>query len=267
MNGEGASVLLVHQDSELLDRLTRLFEARGLEVAIAATAMSALSMMESRGGEAAFAVVVAAWDPEGKVGARLYSRAIGRHFALRDRFVFLGAEQTDEFEELVGGRCLLLPDQDLDEVVRVVESALGRIRRVRASRKALEELEWMDLDSPSLLLVDDEPLQLSFMVFLFRDLGFSVTPAESGNEAISLLQRDEYHVVLADWYMPSGSGADLYRWVSEHKPELIPRLIFISGHGTDELQRLAPGARHFPKGQDSQTLVRSVLDAARIASR
>lgn len=267
MSGESGAILLVHKDSELLDTLTRVFEARGLEVAIAATALSALSLLESRGGKNGFSAIVAAWDPEGKIGAKLYRRAVDRHFGLRDRFVFVGDERTEEFEELVGGLCLLLRPDELDEIARVAESAVDRIRRVNESRSALDEIEWTDLDSPTLLLVDDEPLQLSFMVELFRGLSFSVTPAESGNAAIALLQAGDYDVIVADWYMPDGSGADLYRWMSEQRPEVVDRLIFISGHAAHEIAAEAPGVRSFPKGQDSKALVHAVIEAARKATR
>src|SRR5690606_17537369 len=54
-----ASLLLVHDDSDLLDALTRVFEARGYEVAIAATGFALLARLDS-GRE--YDAIIAGWD-------------------------------------------------------------------------------------------------------------------------------------------------------------------------------------------------------------
>jgi CheY-like chemotaxis protein len=259
------SVLLVLDDSDLLDTLTTLLEARGFEVAIAATAFAATGRLDAR-KDRDFDAVVAGWDAQGLLGARLYRWALGKRFHLRDRFIFLAEERADSFDEQVEGRCLLLHPRALEEIVRAVDAASARARRVAEARIGLDELEWIDADSPTLLLVDDEPLQLTFMARLFRDLGFSVTPAESGNAAVALLSDLAYDVILSDWYMPDGSGADLYRWVMANRPELGQRCLFITGAVVRDLGEVAPGARLFPKGQDSRALVHAIVDIAR-ASR
>jgi CheY-like chemotaxis protein len=181
---------------------------------------------------------------------------------LRDRFVFLTSKTPVEPHEFVEGSCVFIAPDSLDEIVRAVESAIARVRKSARSRSDIHDLEWVESDAPTLLLVEDEPLQLSFMVRLFRDLGFSVTPAESGNAAIALLSTREFDVMLSDWYMPDGSGADLYQWVVEHRPHLLGRCFFMSGGvGAHALASAPPGCLVLPKGQDSEALVQTLIEA------
>ena len=53
------SLLLVHDDGDLLDVLTRYFESRGFTVAIAATVFSAIAQLQGRRD---FDVIIAGWD-------------------------------------------------------------------------------------------------------------------------------------------------------------------------------------------------------------
>jgi CheY-like chemotaxis protein len=178
--------------------------------------------------------------------------------------VFLAADTPESFSDLVQGRCLCLHPHDVDEIVRVATAAADRYAHMRNSNISEVELQWVDADTPTLLLVDDEPVLLSTMVRLLRDVGLDVIPADSGNHAISVLQNQpEVHVVLSDWYMFDGNGYDLYAWIQEHRPELAPSCIFMSAGSPEEFGKLATGRTLVPKGQDSPYLISQIIAAAR----
>jgi CheY-like chemotaxis protein len=264
MGERNSAILLIHDDPELLDTLTRLLEERGIEVSIAASAFAATSIISERSEGEEFDVIVTGWDSRGRTGAKVHSWVVENRFQLRDRFVFLAHQAPEGLEELVEANSVFVAPEPVEEVVRVIESAVSRVRKSVRVRADIHDLEWVESDAPLLLLVEDEPLQLSFMIRLFRDLGFSVTPVESGNAAIALLGEREFDVLLADWYMPNGSGNDLYDWLIAHRPEMAERCFFMSGGmGTNAIASAPPGCQILPKGQDSETLVETLLQAAR----
>ena len=130
----------------------------------------------------------------------------------------------------------------------------------------MDDMEWIESRRPSLLLVDDDTFQLSFLSKMFRSVGFEVTPTESGNAAIAQLAHSTFDAILCDWLMPDGSGLDVYQWMQAEAPQLIERCIFMSGMAMDNMEEEAPNARTFAKGQDSAALVSALIAAARGAA-
>ncbi|HEU0036198.1 MAG TPA: PAS domain S-box protein [Kofleriaceae bacterium] len=78
------------------------------------------------------------------------------------------------------------------------------------------------------LVVDDEPVLLRT---LGDELGqdHEVTCVASGAEAIAHIRDAEFDVVLCDVMMPAVSGIDVLQAVRRDRPELEPRIIFMTG--------------------------------------
>lgn len=256
------ALLLIHQDADLLDQLTRLFEARGFAVAIAATAFQAMSHLES---DRDYVVVIAAWDASTTLGADIYKWALRNRFHLRGQFVFLADEVPPDFDRIVAGRCLVVAPRETEEIVRVAEAAARRGERL--ADMSDDELAWLDADRPTLLLADDDPVLLSVMAQLLGDFGFAVTPVESGNAAIAQLDRSDFEVILLDWFMSDGAGGQVYQWLLTYRPWMAERVVFITGGDADVIRKDAAGRPVMPKGQDSQALVRLLTTIARDQKR
>lgn len=257
------AVLLVHDDGEVLDVLTRLFEARGCEVSIAATGFAALTHLQSEGE---FDVIVAGWDTGGGIGAEIYEWVLAHSYHLRNQFVFLASDPPLDFDEMVQGRCLLLHPDEHDEIVRVASAMVQNYRQRATSDLPVDAVEWMDEAKPSLLLVEDDPMQLFWMKGILDEMGFSITSVESGHAAIGQLEVSDFDVILSDWYMANGAGVDLYQWLSEHRPHLVSRCVFMSAVVPgEELAQRVPGRPIIPKGQDSPALVHHLLSIAQEA--
>ena len=75
-----------------------------------------------------------------------------------------------------------------------------------------------------ILVVDDEPDILHSLKGLLRR-DFEVHTANSGAEAIEVLQRHVVHVVMTDQRMPQMTGVEFLRHVKNEHPEAI-RVIF-----------------------------------------
>ena len=67
------------------------------------------------------------------------------------------------------------------------------------------------------------------MADLLSDVGYAVSRVESGHGAILLLEHSEFDVIVSDWNMDDGNGADIYRWIVQSKPHLAERVVKIAG--------------------------------------
>ncbi len=239
---------MLSHDGQLLDLLTRLFEARGFAVALAATVGQALAHL---GSEREFDAVVAEWDHTHGAGGEVYRWVLEHRFELRDRFVFLTEDPPPEFDRLVAGRCLTVRPRETAEIVRVVVATAARALRPAE----LEAADWGGGDRPTLLLADDDPLQLAAMADLLRDAGFAVTSVDSGRAAIAALDSQEFDAILVEWAIASGNGAHVFQWVVTFRPWLVDRTAFLIERGADEEAVRAPGRPAFWKGADSRDLI------------
>ncbi len=238
--------------------LTRWFEASGLDVVAAVTGYRAQAALE---GDRPIDVVVAPWDHTHPIGGEVYRWVLQRRPDLRNRFVFVADEVPPEFDAVVGGRCLAIPLGAIEEVARVAEAIVRRVRTPPLGVRVVR-----DRDRPTLLVVDDDPLLLDAMAHLLYEQGYAVTPMESGNQAIELLEVREFDIIVCDWHMHDGSGADVYRWLLGHKPHLAARVVFLTEADQDDSGPVAPGRPMFRKGQDSEaltTMLREIVAAVR----
>jgi DNA-binding NtrC family response regulator len=81
-----------------------------------------------------------------------------------------------------------------------------------------------------ILIIEDEPSVMSFICAALERAGYSIKSANSGVEALTMLQDGQFRGVISDMRTPGGvDGADVYHWLTTHRPELSQKLIFISG--------------------------------------
>lgn len=85
------------------------------------------------------------------------------------------------------------------------------------------------------LVIEDEPSVMSFVRAALERGGYTVICATTGADALKLLPRREFLGVVSDMRTPGGvDGADVYAWLAAHRPELLARLIFITGDIVNE---------------------------------
>jgi signal transduction histidine kinase/CheY-like chemotaxis protein len=85
----------------------------------------------------------------------------------------------------------------------------------------------------SVLVVEDDDRLLRIYPRILRDR-FDVLVATDGQEAIDLLSSgSEVDVVVTDVAMPEVDGKQFYGWLSEQRPELARRTIFVSAAAGD----------------------------------
>ena len=85
---------------------------------------------------------------------------------------------------------------------------------------------------PRLLVVDDEPLLLRTLRRTLEG-SYVITTASNLGEGRAAREAGDFDLVLSDIVMPDGSGLDLYQWVTEERPALAKRFVFMTGHARD----------------------------------
>jgi CheY-like chemotaxis protein len=80
-----------------------------------------------------------------------------------------------------------------------------------------------------ILVVDDEPDIARLLADILEGDGHETASASSGREALDWLSGREVDLIISDLRMPDMDGPALYRALAEHRPELLTRLVFITG--------------------------------------
>ncbi len=83
-----------------------------------------------------------------------------------------------------------------------------------------------------ILIVDDEQSMREVLSILLKRQGHEVTAASNGEEAMRLVEAQEFGVVLTDLMMGGASGLDVLRHVIAHSPGT--QVIVMTAHGTTE---------------------------------
>lgn len=78
----------------------------------------------------------------------------------------------------------------------------------------------MAIDFPSLLITDDDRDFRETLRSVFEPKGFRTLLASCGEEAVSIVQREEVHIALVDFHMPRLTGLETARELRSYRDEL-----------------------------------------------
>jgi DNA-binding NtrC family response regulator len=84
-----------------------------------------------------------------------------------------------------------------------------------------------------ILIVDDEPIVRDSIRDWLADSGYSVLTAESGEEALDVLKKNEIGVMILDIRLPGRTGISVLKEVREKKPDI--KTIIITAYPSSEL--------------------------------
>lgn len=80
------------------------------------------------------------------------------------------------------------------------------------------------------LCVDDESMIGDMVANILRDhLQMRVEVVRNGLEALDALERQDFDLLIIDYVMPEMDGGELYRVMEQCWPEVVPRVLFITG--------------------------------------
>ena len=93
-------------------------------------------------------------------------------------------------------------------------------------------------DKVNILMVDDQPGKLLSYEVILGELGENLIKASSGREALDLLLKKDFAVVLMDVSMPEIDGFEMVDIIRQHPRFQKTAIIFISAVHLTDLDRL-----------------------------
>ena len=112
-----------------------------------------------------------------------------------------------------------------------------------------------------ILVVDDEPVILSFLSQVLTEEGYEVEAIDNADDALERIKHQRYSLILLDVKMPRTSGIELYESIGKIAQSLAKRVVFITGDvlGADTMDFLSKTeARYIAKPFDAERLKRDI---------
>lgn len=115
-------------------------------------------------------------------------------------------------------------------------------------------------DRKRALVIDDDANVREVLKVLLETVGFEVDTLHDGIEAIDL--KRHYHVILLDMRMPIFNGAQLADYWKMTTPEVLRRVIFLTGYSDPSTDRDRGTFATMAKPFDNHEILRIVHDCS-----
>lgn len=117
-----------------------------------------------------------------------------------------------------------------------------------------------------ILLVDDDVDYLNMTSTFFKQMGYNVDIAENGTKALEMLSKNNYQILLLDFYMPDMTGEDVITKLRKFNQEIIIILQtgFSGQNPPAEMLKKLNIQNYFDKTEGISRLELEVISAVRI---
>jgi PAS domain S-box-containing protein len=95
-----------------------------------------------------------------------------------------------------------------------------------------------ETDVPKILIVDDQPRNLDALEALLAPMNCTTVRAQTADEALLSLLRDNFAAIILDIKMPDISGIELAKLIKERKRSKDVPILFLTAHMLDETDAL-----------------------------
>ena len=114
----------------------------------------------------------------------------------------------------------------------------------------------MNIENLKMLIVDDEVDLCQVLSWDFEDAGIIVEQTNGGHNAIEILKKTKFDIVLTDVKMPEGDGIELLDYIYENKIDL-KAVYLMTGYSDYPVEKLLEkGMRKlFGKPVETETII------------
>ena len=216
--GRPTRLLVVDDDLDTCANLADILGDIGYEVRTAPDATTALRLLD----EQAFDIVLLDLKMPGMDGLELY-RELKRRSASTVAILITGFTDSDTRKraEQLGVWRILPKPVDVPALLPLISEAA---------------------EQPLLLIVDDDHDFCASLYDVLRERSFRVGIAESAQEAVQQMSRQEFPIVLVDWRLPDADGLKLLEQIRAQQPQV--RTVLLTGHRHELSQRLEHNTLH-----------------------
>jgi two-component system response regulator PilR (NtrC family) len=120
----------------------------------------------------------------------------------------------------------------------------------------------MTNNTPHILVVDDELSMRELLEVLLGKEGYKVSFAENGRDAVSMIKKTYFDLLLCDIRLGDITGLDVLKAAKAQNPDAL--IIMISAYATTEaaVEAMNQGAYDFvPKPFDNEELKQTIKNA------
>jgi CheY-like chemotaxis protein len=203
---------------------------------------NALESLPERGSSENLIRITTALAPSGQVALEVSDSGGGIPDSVRDRIfdpffttkghgsgTGLGLYLCHQFVTSFGGTIDVTATSKSGTTLRVLLNVAAQAESARASPPPAP------LPRSRILVVDDEPLVARAIQRSLRDHDLVV--AGDGERALDLCRRGSFDLILCDMMMPRMDGAAFHEALAAHRPELVGRVVFMTGGAFTEAAR------------------------------
>jgi two-component system, NtrC family, response regulator PilR len=119
-----------------------------------------------------------------------------------------------------------------------------------------------DVSKPHILVIDDERSMLELLEIILTKEGYQVTCADSGRQAIALLQKESYDLLLCDIKLGDINGIEVLKQAKANKPDSVVIMISAYSSAENAVEAMNEGAYDYvPKPFDNEELKQTIKSA------
>ena len=118
------------------------------------------------------------------------------------------------------------------------------------------------MPKPKILVIDDDDAHRSAMVVMLEDENYEVEEADSGEQALEMINDQYYDLIITDFKMKRIDGMELLKLINDRDPLL--KVIMVTGFGSIEhaVEAIHNGALDYiPKPVDPKKLKDAIKQA------
>jgi len=124
------------------------------------------------------------------------------------------------------------------------------------------------MEKRTVLFVDDDPIVLRSIARGLLDEPYNICFARSGEEALTILSKQEVHVLVTDIRMPEMDGTELLKIVTREYPHIVKMVLSGYSNTTDltkaihqeGVYKFIPKPWDLQEGEEFRETVRCAID-------
>jgi DNA-binding NtrC family response regulator len=121
----------------------------------------------------------------------------------------------------------------------------------------------------TILVIDDDPGFRKLLETILAGEGYRVESGGSVSDALQMVTRKQYHLILSDLKLPDGDGLEVLRWSCEHSPQTPVIMITAFGTVTSAVEAMKLGAvdylgKPLSSPDELRLLVRRTLESRQV---
>ncbi|MCS7285928.1 MAG: GAF domain-containing protein [Anaerolineae bacterium] len=156
------------------------------------------------------------------------SRIFDPFFTTKEKGTGMGLTIAYNLVKEHGGRIWARNNTPEPGVTFFVEIPLTAGEEEKWAEELLKQLEEKLPSARALVVEDEKAIAIVLETFLMRE-GIEVHTVADGEEALKILENQDFDLIISDVRLPKLSGMALYDMVKASKPHLADRFVFITG--------------------------------------